>query len=386
MNREASTPTILIREVKSRRDLKTFIRIPWRVFRDDPNWVPPLILQRIHNLQEDKNAFFQHAEAKLWVAYRNGEPAGCISAQVDRLVEEFHGTKTGPFGFFDCVNDQAVATGLLDTAFEWLRSRGMKEVIGPFSLSINEETGMLVAGFDSPPSLMMGHARPYYQDLIEHYGLRKVKDVLAYYLDISHEILPPAINRLVESTLERKNINIRSIDMRNYDRDVRVILDIFNDAWRDNWKFLPFTDMEINQVVRDMKLLIRKDLAYIAEVDGVPQAMIVALPNLNEAIADLNGRLFPLGILKLLWRLKIKASFKTVRVLLMGVRKDIQNSRVGSALAFALIETSRRSAASLGCTHAELSWALEDNTRLAKILETVGSRKYKTYRLFGMQL
>ncbi len=377
---------VLIRQVENRRDLKVFVQVPWRIFRDDPNWVPPLIMERMDVLKENKNPFFQHAEAGLWVAYKHGEPVGRISAQVDSLVEKIHGARIGHFGFFDCVDDQAVAASLLDTALHWLRTRGMTEVMGPFSLSINEEAGMLVDGFDTPPSLMMGHARPYYQYLLTRSGLGKVKDVWAYYLDISRDVLPPAINRLVERTLSRKNVTIRPIDMQHYDRDVKTILDIFNDAWRDNWQFLPFTDGERQQMARDMKLLVREDFTYIAAVDGVPQAMMVTLPNLNEIIADMNGRLFPVGIFKLLWRLKIRPSFKTVRVPLMGVRKEIQNSHVGGALAFALIESCRRSAAALGCTHAELSWVLEDNTRLAKMLETIGCRKYKTYRLFAMPL
>jgi len=375
-----------ILEVSNKSDLEKFITLPWEIFKEDPNWVPPLLMERRDALNADKNPYFQHAEVKLWLACQNGKPVGRISAQVDQLVPKTHGIKTGHFGFFDCFEDQAIANALLDVAFEWLKSKGMVEIIGPFSLSINEETGMLVDGFDTPPSLMMGHAMPYYQTLIENYGLTKIKDVWAYYLDITKEALPPAIDKLVKRSLDNPAITLRKINMKNYEQDLKTILDIFNDAWTENWKFLPFTEAELNHAVKEMKLLIREDFTYIAEVDGVPQAMMVTLPNLNEIIADFNGRLLPFNIFKLLWRLKIKPDYKTVRVPLMGVRKDMQNSRIGGALAFALIEKCRENAIKAGCTHAELSWVLEENTRLSKMLETIGCWKYKTYRLFSQKL
>lgn len=377
---------IQILEVQNKSDREQFVKIPWTIFKNDPNWVPPLMMERMDAVNKDKNPYFEHAEVKLWIAFQGDTPVGRISAQVDSLVPENHGIKTGHFGFFDCIDDQTVADALLDTAFNWLRSRDMVEVIGPFSLSINEETGMLVDGFDSPPSLMMGHALPYYQTLVENYGLTKIKDVWAYYLDITRKQLPRAIEKLVKRTTESQSIKLRKINMKNYDQDIKIILDIFNDAWSENWKYIPFTSSELNRAAKEMKLLIRQDFTYIAEVDGIPQAMMVTLPNLNEIISDFNGRLFPFNIFKLLWRLKIRQNYKTVRVPLMGVRKNMQNSRIGGALAFALIEKCRESAIKSGCTHAELSWVLEDNSRLSKMLETIGCWKYKTYRLFSQKL
>lgn len=377
---------IQILEVKNKPDREQFVKIPWTIFKNDPNWVPPLVMERMNALNKDKNPYFEHAEVKLWIAFQGDTPVGRISAQVDSLVPENHGIKTGHFGFFDCIDDQTVAAALLDTAFNWLRSKDMVEVIGPFSLSINEETGMLVDGFDTPPSLMMGHALPYYQKLVENYGLTRVKDVWAYYLEITKKQLPPVIEKLINRTYENPAITLRKINMKNYDQDIKIILDIFNDAWTENWKFLPFTSAELNHAAKEMKILIREDFTYIAEVNGIPQAMMVTLPNLNEIIADFNGRLFPFKIFKLLWRLKIRQNYKTVRVPLMGVRKKMQNSRIGGALAFALIEKCRESAIKSGCTHAELSWVLEDNTRLSKMLESIGCKKYKTYRLFTQKL
>lgn len=378
--------SIEIREVTSKADLKKFVKLPWSLFKDDPNWVPPLIMERMDVLSKGKNPYFDHAEVRLWMAYRDGQAVGRITAQIDSLVREYHKENTGHFGFFDCINDQSVANALLDTALGWLKEKGMDEVIGPFNLSINEETGLLVDGFNTPPSLMMGHALPYFEDLLVGYGLCKIKDVWAYDMKITEEFLPPGIQKLVNKTFAGDTVTIRPIDMKHYERDLKILLDIHEDAWSENWKNLPFTEAELDQTVKDMKLLIREDFTYIAEVDGEPQAMMVTLPNLNEVITDLDGKLFPFGFLKLLWRLKIRPRYKTVRVPLMGVRKKYQNTRLGGAMAFGLIETCRISAAAAGCTHAELSWVLEENTRLSKMLETIGCRKYKTYRLFSKAL
>ncbi|VAV87805.1 Hypothetical protein associated with Serine palmitoyltransferase [hydrothermal vent metagenome] len=377
---------ITIKEVTDKTGFKAFVMLPWALYKDDPNWVPPIIMERLENLDKDKNPYFEHARAKFWLAYKGNEVVGRISAQIDDLVEQQHDEKIGHFGFFECINDPAAAAALMDTASAWLKSEGRTSVIGPFSLSINEEAGMLVEGFDTPPSLMMNHALPYYQDLMTGYGMEKVKDLWAYYLKFNRPILPPTIDKLVKRSMRDGKVRLRRINMKNYTRDLRIILDIFNDAWTDNWMALPFTEAELNKAVKDMKLLIREDFTYIAEYDGVPMAMMVTLPNLNEIIADLDGNLFPFGILKLLWRLKLNPRYKTVRVPLMGVRKEFQNTALGGAMAFALIEECRIQAEKAGCTHAELSWVLEENTRLSKMLETIGCWRYKNYRMYSKTL
>ncbi len=377
-----SSHSIEIKPVLSKKDRKTFVTLLWDIFKDDPNWVPPLIIERMDIIDEKKNPYFLHADVRLWIAYKNGMPVGRISAQIDELVEPQHGVKTGHYGFFDCINDQDVANALFDTACSWLKENGMIEVIGPFSLSINEETGMLVEGFDTPPRLLMGHARPYYEKLVHNYGLSSVKDTWAYTLDISDPILPPTIQKLVDRAVDKGQVKFRPINMDKYEEELKIILDIFNDAWIENWKYIPFTEAELDHAVKELKMIIREDFTYIAEIDGVPQAMMVTLPNINEIIRDLNGKLFPFGVFKLLWRLKIKPSFKTVRVPLMGVRTEYQNSRMSGIMSFGLFEACRQSATKVGCEEAELSWVLEENTRLAKLLETIGCVKYKTYRLF----
>ncbi len=380
------TSAITIKEVTNKQDLKKFVRLPWELYKDDPNWVAPLIMERMEALDPKKNPYFEHARAKLWLAFRGDRVVGRISAQIDDLVEQQHRERIGHFGFFESINDSEVTKALLDTAFGWLKDEGRDRVIGPFSLSINEEAGMLVEGFDTPPSLMMNHALPYYQELMTGYGMEKVKDLWAYYLRFDKEILPPTIHKLIKRSMRDGKIRLRPINMKNYEADLKIILDIYNDAWSGNWMALPFTEAELNKVIRDMKLLIRPDFTYIAEYDGVPMAMMVTLPNLNEIIADMDGRLFPFGIFKLLWRLKLNPGYKTVRVPLMGVRKEYQNTAIGGAMAFALIEECRIYGEKAGCTHAELSWVLEENTRLSKMLETIGCWRYKNYRMYGKTL
>ncbi|WP_438994298.1 hypothetical protein [Pseudemcibacter sp.] len=381
-----SSHSIEIKPVLSKKDRKIFVTLLWDIFKDDPNWVPPLIMERMDIIDEKKNPYFLHADVRLWIAYKNGMPVGRISAQIDELVEPQHGVKTGHYGFFDCIDDQDVANALFDTACSWLKENGMIEVIGPFSLSINEETGMLVEGFDTPPRLLMAHARPYYEKLVHNYGLSSVKDTWAYTLDISDPILPPTIQKLVDRAVDKGQVKFRPINMDKYEEELKIILDIFNDAWIENWKYIPFTEAELDHAVKELKMIIREDFTYIAEIDGVPQAMMVTLPNINEIIRDLNGKLFPFGIFKLLWRLKIKPSFKTVRVPLMGVRTEYQNSRLSGIMSFGLFEACRQSAIKIGCEQAELSWVLEENTRLSKLLESIGCVKYKTYRLYQKDL
>lgn len=381
-----SSLPIEIKPVLNKKDRKKFVTLLWDIYEGEPNWTPPLIMERMDAIDEKKNPYFLHAEVRFWIAYKDGKPVGRISAQIDELVEPQHGVKTGHYGFFECIDDQDVANALFDTACAWLKEKGMIEVIGPFSLSINEETGMLVEGFDTPARLLMGHARPYYEKLISNYGLDKIKDTWAYRLDIREPILPPTIQKLVDRAVDKGQVKFRPINMDKYEEELKIILDIFNDAWIENWKYIPFTQAELDHTVKELKMIIREDFTYIAEVDGVPQAMMVTLPNINEIIRDFDGKLFPFGIVKLLWRLKLKPSFKTVRVPLMGVRTEYQNSRLSGIMSFGLFEACRQSATKIGCEEAELSWVLEENTRLSKLLESVGCVKYKTYRLFQKDL
>ena len=379
------TPLADIRPVNDKKSWNDFIHLPWQLYQDDPNWVPPLLMEIQDRLNPEKNHYFEHAKMQAWVAYEDARPVGRITAQLDELVYKYHGEKTGHFGFFETIDDPAVANALFAVAEDWLRRQGAEKVVGPFSLSINEESGLQVDGFDEPSFLMMPHHLPYYAALVEQNGYHKVKDLYAYEVGLVEATIPRAVKRVVASTEKAEDVVFRKIDRNNYDEDLATILDIFNDAWRDNWGFLPFTNSELKHTAKSLKLLIREDFTTIVEHEGRPVAMMVTLPNVNEAIADLNGRLFPFGWLKLLWRIKVKTT-RTVRIPLMGIRKDIQSTPLGGAIALALIYKCGHAAIDAGCRQAEYSWVLEDNTALRKILDAFECYITKTYRLYEKSL
>ncbi|WP_449234584.1 dATP pyrophosphohydrolase [Azospirillum doebereinerae] len=358
--------------------MERFIRVPFALHRDDPLWVPPLLMERRAALSPTGNPFFRHADAAFWIARRHGRDVGRISAQIDRLAE----AGTGHFGLLAATDDEAVVAALTTTAEEWLRERGARRVLGPFSLSINEETGLLVEGFDTPPMLMMGHDRPYLGPLLERAGYAKAKDVLAYLSDSPD--LPAGLAAILGRPLP-PNVRVRQLRMAEYRREVGRLTDIFNDAWSGNWGFVPLTPDEVDHMARQMKPLIDERLVWFAEVDGEPAAFAVCLPNLNEAIRDLDGRLLPLGWAKLLWRLKL-SGLRSARVPLMGVRRRYADSLLGGLLAFLIMAAIRREAAALGLRRIEMSWILEDNQPMRRIAEAVGGRPYKTYRIYGKAL
>jgi hypothetical protein len=314
---------------------------------------------------------------------RHGEAVGRISAQIDRLYLERHGGATGHFGLLDAVDDPHVFAGLAGAAEEWLNQRGMRRITGPFSLSINEESGLLVQGFETPPMIMMGHARPYYALHLERLGYTKCKDLFAYLRDLDAPV-PVSIRRALDRLKANPRIRLRSLRRSRYRQDLATALAIFNDAWSENWGFVPLTEAEIAHAASSLRPLLREDLVWFAEVDGAPAAMAVMLPNLNEAIADLGGRILPFGWLKLLWRLR--GDLKTARVPLMGVRKDYQSGPMGGALALAVIDALYKAAVRAGFVRIEMSWILEDNWPMRGILERVGCRPYKSYRIYEKAL
>ncbi|RME63163.1 MAG: hypothetical protein D6782_10810, partial [Alphaproteobacteria bacterium] len=366
------------------RTLDGFVRVPWTVFRNDPHWSPPLLFERKQLLSPKHNPYFYHAEARLWLATRDGAPVGRISAQVDQLVQRHMGAGTGQFGFFDAIEDKGLAQALFDEAEAWLKARGMTRALGPFSLSINEEAGLLYDGFDTPPCLMMGHARPYYAAHVEACGYRKAKDMDAYWYRLA-DGMPPAIARMLAWGDNNPRLEVRNLDKRAWRQEIATVLDIFNDAWRDNWGFVPLTEAEIDKMARDLKPLIHPPIARICEYNGAPIAFMISLPDLNRMTRDLDGRLLPFGWAKLAARL-MHRRYKVVRVALMGVRQNLQRTRHGAASSLMLIDTIRRNAMADGITHAELSWILEDNHAMRGILEAIGAHVYKRYRLYEKAL
>jgi hypothetical protein len=376
-----SNKALRVVKVEGRSGLNDFIRLPWSLYSDDPMWVPPLLIERRMHLSP-KNPYFDHAKFCSWVAYRNDKAVGRISAQIDRLHIDRYQDATGFFGMIEAEDDILTFQALLDTAENWLRRQGMKRICGPFNLSVNQELGLLVDGFDTPPSMMMGHARPYYADRMQDNGYRKEKDLLAYINSADSE-LSKAARRITAKVKNR--ILIRGLRKSQFVEELQIMRDIFNDAWSKNWNFVPWTNAEFEHLGKDLKMLADEELVKIAEVDGEPAAFMVLLPNINEVIRDLNGRLFPFGWLKILWRLKVKYP-KSARIPLMGVRCRYHGSLMGAALAFGVISDAQLPAIKRGIKEVELSWILEDNMGMRNIVESLGGRVYKTYRIYSKDL
>ena len=370
-----------VNPVDDRQKLRQFIRLPWSIYSDDPAWVPPLLLERKEHLSPH-NPYFEHARYQSWIAFRDGTAVGRISAQIDQLHLDQHQADEGFFGMIEAENDADTFAALFQTAESWLRDQGMRRVLGPYNLSINQEAGLLVDGFGTPPFMMMGHARPYYGARIEEMGYQKIKDLYAYIIDSNFEA-SAAMQTIVKRA--KKRVTIRSLRKANFDEDIKIIEDIFNDAWSDNWGFLPYTEAEFNQLAKDFKLVLDFELVKIAEVDGASAAFMVVVPNINELIRDLNGRLLPIGWLKLLWRLKVKFP-QTVRLPFLGVRKQYHDSFLGAALPFLMIQAAWAHAIKRGVKKAELSWILEDNKGINDIIESLGATVYKTYRIYTKDL
>ena len=380
---------LVITPVSGKSDLDAFIDLPWRIYANDPNWVPPLKAEVKELLTPGKNPFFGHAEAQYFLARRNGQVVGRISAHIDHLaltqpVEQGMGPGTGNFGMFEA-EDAVVGAALIARAEDWLREKGMTRSLGPISLSIWEEPGLLVEGHDHPPTVMMGHNNPTYQAMIEGAGYALAKKLQTYELDITNAF-PPLIQRIIASGQKNPRIRIRKVEKAKFDTEAAIILSILNDAWGNNWGFVPITDAEIGHTGKKLKPIVFEDLIMIAELDGEPVAFMMTLPDLNEALAPLNGALFPFGWAKLLWWLR-KPKVRTMRVPLMGVAQKLQSSRMASQLAFMMIETIRLEAVSkYESTRGEIGWVLEDNQGMNAIAEAILSKVNKVYNIYEKPL
>lgn len=380
---------ITVRPVQTKADTQAFIELAYRLNGDDPNWVAPLRQEVAATIDPKKNGWFSHAEAQLFLAERDDRVVGRISAHIDRLAlemppEQGFGPGTGFFGMFEA-EDEAVAAALLDRAEQWLRDQGMTRALGPVSLSIWEEPGLLVKGQDHPPTVLMGHHPARYQGWIEARGYAPAKKLLTYEVDIRHGF-PPLIQRIVTAGEKNPKIRIRKVDKKRFEHEAAIILAILNDAWSDNWGFVPLTQPEVDDVGKKLKPLVFEDLIMIAELEGEPVAFMVTLPDLNEPLRPLKGRLLPFGWLKLLlWLRKPKA--RTMRVPLMGVVKRLQSSRMASQLAFMMIEYIRREAVpKYGAVRGEIGWILDDNQGMIAIADAIQSRVNREYLIYQKPL
>jgi len=371
--------TVEIKEHQPGRDLEDFIQVAFEVYRDDPAWVPPLRMEITDRLTPEKNPFFEHAEVALFTAWKDGKAVGRISAQIDHEHLRVHQDNAGFFGFFDTIDDQEVASALVAAAERWLASRGMAVMRGPFSLSINEETGMLVEGFEEPPTIMSPHHLPHQGVLAEGAGLRKVKDCYGWKYDVAP--LPARAQRAWDKVHSLPEVSFRSVRPSKLKKEVHDILGVFNDAWQHNWGFVPATDSEAKKMAADLQLILDKDISFFAEVDGQPVAICICLPNLNEVIYDFKGKLTPVNVAKLLWRLKLRRP-KSARLMLLGVRTELRGKKRYATLAMAVIAELVRRGAKEGYEWAELGWTLEDNRLINASIRSMGAKIYKRYRLF----
>ncbi len=372
--------------VEGRALWRTFHHLPYKLYKDDPNWVPPLLLERQMHFDPKHNPFFQHAKAGFWLALRDGEPVGRITAQIDALHLKQHNDATGHFGFIEGVDDKGVFEALLGTAEQWLRAECMQRSVGPVSFAMWDEPGLLVDGFDRPPNVLMGHALPYYERRITGAGYTQVQDLLAYEYPIQKPFAEN-VQRLIQRAQEKHSFVFRPLrmDKKNFPSEIELIRDMMNDAWSENWGFVPMTSAEIEDIAMLFKFFLKPDAVVIAEYDGEPAGFGMMIPNLNEAIRDLNGRLLPFGFIKMLWRMKV-SGVHSGRLALMGMRRKWWSSPAGAIIALLIVQNAKTSNFARLGVHAELSWILDSNERIKRVLALFGATITKRYRIYEKAL
>lgn len=367
-----------VRPVRTPSDRRAFIELPYRLYRDDPHWVPPLRRDVAELMDPARHPFYQHASAEFFVARdAGGRVVGRIAAVRNDLHEKTHDESVGFFGFFETERDSAVVSALLEAASAWLSERGLSVMRGPASLSLNEECGLLVDGFDSAPMVMMPYNPPWYAELLEQYGLTPAKDLVAYERDTGPP--PDRLLRMEQTVAERYGVTVRPLDKRHFWDEIERIRTIYNAAWERNWGFVPMTEAEFNHVAKQMKPIADMDFVAFAEVHGKLAGFALALPDVNQALRHMGGRLLPFGWLKGLWHgRKIDA----VRVLTLGILPEFRRTGAAEMLYLYLIRTARRK----GLRHAEFSWILEDNAAIRTAMENLGGTTYKRYRMYDLPL
>jgi GNAT superfamily N-acetyltransferase len=354
--------------------LKQFVELPYRLYRDYPHWVPPLRIAVKELLDRAKHPFYADAEAEFFIAQKDGQVVGRVAAILDKAHNRFHEEKAGFFGFFECINDPAVADALLQRARRWVFERGAKFLRGPVNPSTNYECGILVEGFDSDPMVMMTYNPDYYPALLERVGLRKSKDLWAW-LSNANFIDMKKIDRVADKVIRSKGVTVRPIDMKNFDADVEKVWDIYNSAWERNWGFIPMSKEEFKLQGKEMKQILKPELVLIGEVGGRAVGFALALPDINQALKPAQGKLLPTGLIKILYYQRL---VKSVRVLALGVVEEYRASGLAAGFYATLVRNARK----LGYGDCEMSWILEDNVLMNRSLEVMGAKRYKTYRIY----
>ncbi len=363
--------------VRTRAERKSFVRFPWRIYGDDPCWVPPLEIERMAFLDRRKNPFFRHSEAELFLAWRGGEPVGRIAAIENRRHLETYGDATGFFGFFEAIDDVEVARALVGAAASWCRARGLRRLRGPMSFTINDECGLLVDGFDRPPVVLMTYNPPWYGALLEACGLAKSQDLFAYRMDVP-EAVPPRL-AAAEGVLARRGITLRKLDFGRFDEEVERVHRVHSQAWAENWGAVPLTVDEMRVLAKELKPLADRDLVFLAEDRGEPIGVCITVPDINQALRVARGRLLPFGLVRLLLA---KRRIDAVRVLIMGVVRGYRHRGVDAAMYARTMATARRK----GYRWGEMSWVLESNPEMNRVAENLGAERYKTYRIYDLAL
>ncbi len=369
-----------IRRVASRRDLTTFIKLPWRLYRNEPNWVPPLIFERRRFLDRRRNPFFEHAEAEYFLVLRDGRPVGRISAQVDRRFNEFQHNDWGMFGFFECARDQEAAAALLGAAERWLRERGRDLMVGPMDFTTNDTCGVLIDGHERTPLILSPWTHRYYPELLEGHGLTKAMDLLMWELEIADRAkVSPVIWELAERAGSKHGIVVRSMRRRDFEAELARFLEVYNAAWEKNWGFVPLTEAEVRHHAKELAPLLDERWAFIAERDGETVGAALTVPDYNQVLIHLRGRLLPLGWLKALyWRRKIDR----VRVFALGVKPEHQHTGVAAKLYECHFDAAEQTPQTWG----ETGWILETNRAMNRGMEAMGGRVVRRHRLFGKPL
>jgi len=369
---------IRIERVKTGKDRKNFIFFPWKVYKDDPNWVPPLVIDFKEKINRKKNPFFEHAEMELFLAYRENEITGRTASMVDENHNKFHEEKVVFFGLYESFNDSDTAMALLDTVAAWGKERGMEMLRGPMNLSMNDECAFLLEGFDSPPVVMMPYNPKYYLDLMEKCGLVKAKDLYAFYMTRDHEVMSN-VNQIVERVRKESPVTLRTVNLKKIKEEAERIKYVYNNAWEKNWGFVPWTEKEMDYMAKKLKTVADPDLIILAEREGRPIGFTFGFPNYNEVIKKMGGRLTPWGLLKFLYyRKKIKG----IRAIIFGILKEYRLTGVS----YLLYSELNKNAISKGYEWCETSWQLEDNEAINRFVASLGGKVYKKYRIFERKI
>jgi len=370
--------------LSDRKLVERFIRVPWYVNREhhpSEQWVPPLLMDRRDYLNPAKNPFFDHVQAAFWIARVDGRDVGRVAAVEDADYIKFHGEKTGYLGMFECPDDREIAQALVDKAKGWLRARGMTGMIGPFELSTNYISGVLIEGFERDPGINMPYNPPYYDRLLTECGMQKAKDLLHWELD-PQKPTPERVVRVADKMAARSGVKLRKMSFDDWDNEVLRTLEIYNDAWEKNWGFVPIGKKEYLHIAKDLKMVLHPDFALLAEVDGKPAAFVLTIQNVNPVMKKLDGKLFPFGIFRLLWDLKVKKTIKAGRLILLGIKAQYRGQGIDSLLFLA----THRAGAQQGWTSGEIGWTLEDNFKVNSAIKSMGGYQVAKYRVYEVAL